>query len=155
MSRVIFMCGPAGSGKSTIARRYEAGGMLRLSVDTEAWARGHRVVPLPSDVGAEIIAELQQRLLAAVTEGEDVVLDLSFWSRAMRDEWRSLLSATAAEPEIVHVVASRETVLSRLRTRAVAHSDDFRLPVGLAEAYFDHFEPPAPEEGPITVIRTD
>ena len=40
MGRVIFMCGPAGSGKSTVARQYERQGMTRLSFDQEAWSRG-------------------------------------------------------------------------------------------------------------------
>lgn len=35
MSRVVLMCGPAGSGKSTYARRLEAQGMVRLSIDHE------------------------------------------------------------------------------------------------------------------------
>jgi cytidylate kinase len=40
MSRVILMCGPAGSGKSTVARTLELEGYERLSVDTVAWDRG-------------------------------------------------------------------------------------------------------------------
>ncbi|ATG55776.1 aminoglycoside phosphotransferase [Brachybacterium ginsengisoli] len=155
MSRVIFLCGPAGSGKSTLARRFEADGMVRLSVDAEAWARGHRTMPLPEAAGAEIVAELEQRLLAFVRAGQDVVLDLSFWSREMRDRWRELLLPTGVVPEIVQAVASRETVLARLEARAAEHSDDFRLPRELAELYFDHFEPPTEEEGPLTVVRTD
>ena len=155
MSRVIFMCGPAGTGKSTIARRYEADGMVRLSVDTEAWARGHRTMPLPEAAGAEIMAELEQHLLTCVREGQDVVLDLSFWSREMRDHWRALLLPSGIIPEIVQVVASRETVLARLEARAAEHGDDFRLPHALAEVYYDHFQPPTDDEGPVTVIRTD
>lgn len=42
MSRVIFMCGPAGSGKSTVARRLEGKGMVRLSFDVAAWQAGLR-----------------------------------------------------------------------------------------------------------------
>lgn len=149
------MCGPAGSGKSTLARRFEADGMVRLSVDTEAWARGHRTMPLPDPVQAEIIAELQDRLLVCVAAGQDVVLDLSFWSRAMRDRWRELLAPTGVIPEIVQAVASRRTALARVQARAVGHSDDFRLPPELAALYYDHFEPPTAGEGPLTVVRTD
>jgi shikimate kinase len=42
MGRVIFMCGPAGSGKSTVAREYEQQGMVRLSFDQEASPAGER-----------------------------------------------------------------------------------------------------------------
>ena len=155
MSRVIFMCGPAGSGKSTIARRYEADGMVRLSVDTEAWARGHRTMPLPEAVGSEIIAKLEERLLTCVRDGQDVVLDLSFWSREMRDHWRAQLLPSGITPEIVQVVVSRATALARIEARTEQHGDDFRLPRALAEIYYDHFEPPTDDEGSITVIRTD
>ncbi|MGP9745476.1 AAA family ATPase [Brachybacterium sp. AOP29-B2-41] len=155
MSRVIFMCGPAGSGKSTVARGFEAAGMVRLSVDSEAWARGHRTMPLPEAVAAEIITVLEQRLLACVRAGQDVVLDLSFWSRQMRDDWRALLAPSGIVPEIVHVVASRETALARVEARAVGNSDDFRLPREIAERYYDHFQPPTDDEGSITVVHTD
>lgn len=149
------MCGPAGSGKSTLARRFEADGMVRLSVDVEAWARGHRTMPLPEAARAEIVAVLEQRLLMSVQEGQDVVLDLSFWSREMRDHWRALLLPAGITPEIVQVVASRETALARMEARAAGHGDDFRLPPALAAAYFDHFELPTADEGPISVVRTD
>lgn len=155
MSRVIFMCGPAGSGKSTIAHRYEADGMVRLSVDAEAWVRGHRNMPLPEDEHAEIVAELHRRLLKCVADGRDVVLDLSFWSRAMRDEWRALLAPTRVVPEIVRVRARRETALARIAARAAAGADDFRLPEELAARYYDHFEPPGTDEGAVTEVRTD
>jgi len=42
MSRVIFMCGPAGSEKSTYAKRFETEGMVRLSFDVEAAVEEHR-----------------------------------------------------------------------------------------------------------------
>lgn len=155
MSHVVLMCGAAGSGKSTAARELEARGMLRLSGDVEAYERGLRSMPLPPEIHEEIITGLRRRLLDAVAEGRDVVVDLSFWSRAMRDEWRALLAPTDATVEILHVVADRATALARLRERAGAHADDFALPPGLAELYHDNFEPPGPDEGPVTVLRTD
>lgn len=155
MSHVVLMCGAAGAGKSTAARELEARGMLRLSVDVEAWERGLRRMPLPDGVGQEIVADLQRRLLEAVAAGRDVVVDLSFWSRAMREEWRALLAPTGATVEILHVVTDRGTALARLRERAGAHADDFTLPPGLAEQYHENFEPPEPDEGPVTVLRTD
>ena len=93
MCRVIFMCGPSGSGKSTYARRLEGDGMVRLSFDVEMWHRGISTVPLPPDVRDEIEAGLRARLLELVAAGRDVVLDFSFWSRRMRDDYRRLLAA--------------------------------------------------------------
>jgi len=153
MSRVIFMCGPSGSGKSTYARRLESVGMVRLSFDVEMWRRGISTVPLPSDVRREIEGELQRRLLELVAAGADVVLDFSFWSRRMRDDYRALLGPTGVVPETVYLATDRETVLSRMRARRGEHSDDFVLTEELVAQYSDHFEPPTPDEGPLAVVE--
>ena len=99
MARVIFMCGPAGSGKSTVARQYERQGMTRLSFDQEAWSRGITTMPLSEDVHRDIEGVLRARLLDLVRAGADVVLDFSFWSRCMRDEYRELLRPFGVVPE--------------------------------------------------------
>jgi adenylate kinase family enzyme len=78
VSRVIFMCGPAGSGKSTYAQRLERSGMVRLSFDVEMWRRASSTVPLPPDVRSEIENDLRARLLELVAAGTDVVLNFSF-----------------------------------------------------------------------------
>ena len=153
MSRVVFMCGPSGSGKSTYARRLETVGMVRLSFDEELWRRGVSTVPPPAEVRAGIEADLRARLLELVAAGADVVLDFSFWSRQMRDDYRALLAPTGVVPETVYLATDRATVLSRVRTRRGAHPDDFVLTEDLAAEYFDHFEPPSPDEGPLEVIR--
>jgi predicted kinase len=147
------MCGPSGSGKTTWARRLEAEGMERLSFDVEMWRRGTTTVPLPPDDRAEIEAALRARLLDLVGAGRDVVLDFSFWSRRMRDEWRAVLAPTGVVPETVYLATDRETVLARMRTRRGSHSDDWVLPDELAAQYVDHFEPPTPDEGPLHVVR--
>jgi predicted kinase len=113
MSRVIFMCGPSGSGKTIHARRLEAEGMTRLSFDVEMWRRGITSVPLPPETRAEIESDLRVRLLELVAAGVDVVLDFSFWSRQMRDEWRRVLEPVGVVPETIFVSTDRATVLQR------------------------------------------
>ena len=152
MARVIFMCGPAGSGKSTVARQYERQGMKRLSFDQEAWSRGITTMPLPEDVHHDIEATLRARLEELVRAGSDVVLDFSFWSRRMRDDYRALLRPLGVVPETVYLATDRATVLQRVGARAAGHGDDFQLSTQLAAAYFDHFEPPTEAEGPLTVL---
>jgi predicted kinase len=146
------MCGPAGSGKSTVARQYERQGMTRLSVDQEAWSRGITTMPLPPPVHREIVHALRARLVDLVRAGSDVVLDLSFWSRAMRDEYRALLRPLGVVPETVYLATDRAIVLARVSGRAARDGDDFRLSPELAASYFDHFEVPTAAEGPLTVI---
>jgi predicted kinase len=153
VSRVIFMCGPSGAGKSTYARELESAGMVRLSFDVEMWRRGITTVPLSAGERTEIETELRARLLELVSDGTDVVLDFSFWSRRMRDDYRELLEPTGVVPETIHLATDRATVLARMRARRGSHSDDFVLTDELVAEYFDHFEPPTPDEGPLTVIR--
>lgn len=153
MSRVIFMCGPSGSGKTTYAKRLEADGMVRLSIDVEMWRRGFTdVLEPPAQARAEIEAHLHERLLQLVGDGQDVVLDFSFWSRAMRDRWRRALEPTGVVPEIIYLSTPRDIALRRLQGRQGAHSDDYVIPDDLAARYIDHFEVPTPDEGPLTVI---
>jgi predicted kinase len=153
MGRVIFMCGPAGSGKSAIARQYEQRGMARLSFDQEAWSRGITSMPLPQDVHRDIEGVLRARLADLVRAGSDVVLDFSFWSRRMRDEYRELLRPLGVVPETVYLATDRATALQRIRARAARDGDDFTISADLAACYFDHFEVPTTAEGPLTVIR--
>ena len=153
VGRVIFMCGPAGSGKSTIARQYERQGMARLSFDQEAWARGLTEMPLPDLVRDDIERALRARLADLVRAGSDVVLDFSFWSRRMRSGYREFLRPFGVVPETVYLATDRATALQRVSARAADDGDDFKLSAELAALYFDHFEPPTPEEGPLTVIR--
>lgn len=153
MSRVVFMCGPAGAGKTTHARRLEDGGMTRLSFDVEMWHRDISTVALQPEDRADIEATLKERLLTLVAEGRDVVLDFSFWSRQMREEWRRLLRPAGVVPETIYLATDRDTVLQRMRERRGTHSDDYALDEQTVARYFDHFEPPTPDEGPLTVIR--
>ena len=153
MSRVIFMCGPSGSGKTTYARRLEEQGMTRLSFDAEMWRRGITTVPLSPDTHAEIAADLRAQCLRLVAGGVDVVLDFSFWSRQMRAEWRQSLEGVGVVPETIYLATDRETVLERVRARRATHPDDYVVPEDLAAQYFDHFEVPTPDEGPLIVIR--
>jgi predicted kinase len=152
MGRVIFMCGPAGSGKSTVARQYEQQGMVRLSFDQEAWSRGITTMPLPEEVRREIECVLRARLADLVRAGSDVVLDFSFWSRHMRDEYREFLKPFGVVPQTVYLATDRATVLQRIGARVTRDGDDFTISAELAAFYFDHFEIPTAAEGPLTVI---
>ena len=105
-----------------------------------------------SFVRAEIEGHLRSRLVSLIDQGYDVVLDFSFWSRAMRDEWRALVEPRGVRPEIIYLATPREVVLERVRRRAGAHRDDFRLDEATAARYVDGFEPPTADEGPLTVL---
>jgi predicted kinase len=110
-------------------------------------------MPLPQDVHRDIEHALRARLVDLVRAGSDVVLDFSFWSRHMRDEYREFLRPLGVVPETVYLATDRATVLQRIRARAARDGDDFTISADLAAFYFDLFEVPAAAEGPLTVIR--
>lgn len=122
--------------------------MTRLSFDQEAWSRGITAMPLPECVRGDIECALRARLADLVRAGSDVVLDFSFWSRQMRDEYRELLRPLGVVPETVYLATDRATVLQRVAARAALDGDDFSLSTELAAHYFDHFEAPTAAEGP-------
>jgi predicted kinase len=127
--------------------------MTRLSFDQEAWSRGITTMPLPDDLHRDIEQALRARLLDLVRAGSDVVLDFSFWSRKMRDEYRELLKPFGVVPETVYLATDRATVLNRVRARQAQDGDDIKLSAELAGFYFDHFEVPTSAEGPLTVVN--
>jgi predicted kinase len=81
--------------------------MTRLSFDQEARSRGITTMPLPEDVHRDIEHVLRARLANLVRAGSDVVLDFSFWSRHMRDEYRQFLRPFGVIPETVYLDRSR------------------------------------------------
>lgn len=125
--------------------------MTRLSYDQEAWNRGLRVMPLAGELHDEIERHLRRRLIQLLEQGRDVVLDFSFWSRAMREDWRRLAAGYGIAAETIYLATDRETCLDRLRSRAHDHGDDFVLDLDTAAHYFDHFQPPTDDEGPLII----
>ncbi|KDA06377.1 aminoglycoside phosphotransferase [Microbacterium sp. CH12i] len=142
-----MMCGPGGAGKTTYAKRLESEGWRRLSFEVEFWDRG--ITTMPS---AEVVAELKARLLRHVAAGNDVVLDFGFWFRRQRDEFRAILAPEGIVPETVYIATSLETILSRVGNRRGRQADDWPLTKQTATEYFERFEPPTSEEGPLEVV---
>ncbi|MCB8957996.1 MAG: ATP-binding protein [Nocardioides sp.] len=147
-----MMCGPGGAGKTTYAMRLEREGWTRLSFEVEFWDRGITTMP-SADVVAEVAADLKARLLGLVAAGNDVVLDFGFWFRRQRDEFRALLAPQRIVPETVYIATSLEDILSRVGDRHGRGPDDWPLSEQTATEYFERFEPPTPEEGPLEVVR--
>lgn len=150
--RVVMMCGPAGAGKTHHAQRLEAAGFTRLSLEVEFWARGITTMP-SAEVVADVASALKERLLHLNEQGHDVVLDFGFWFRRQRDEYRALLAPRGVVPETVYIATSLPVILSRVGNRHGRHADDWPLTEQTATEYFERFEPPTLDEGPLTVVR--
>lgn len=147
------MCGPAGAGKTTYAKRLERDGWIRLSFEVEFWDRGVTTMPT-TELVAEVSTDLKQRLTGLIEEGHHVVLDFGFWFRRQRDEYRELLAPLSVVPTTMYIATDLETIIRGLGTRQGRGPDDWPLTAYSAAEYFMKFEPPTLEEGPLEVIRT-
>lgn len=97
---IVLLCGPPGSGKTTIATGIEE----RLA------ARGAPIRTLRSD---EFAWRTYERMYERVVgTDEDWLLDGTFYKREFRERFRGL-----DEVYVVHVTASLETCLERNRAR--------------------------------------
>jgi len=149
------MCGLAGSGKSTYARRLQARGWTRFSIDSEAWQMGFvDAAAVPAEVALEIRARQRDAIARALDAGEDVVVDYSFWSRAQREDYRALGRSHGATVEVVYLETPEAVVRRRLAARCGAHADDFVVDAELLDRYVAGFEAPGPDEHDVTVIST-
>ncbi len=111
-----------------------------------------RTMPLDAETQRLIEAALRDRTVALIKEDADGVLDFSFWSRRMRENYRDLLRPLGVESETIYLATPRSVALARIRARTIEHADGFHLSEELAAEYYDHFEVPTLEEGPLTVI---
>lgn len=152
-SRVIFMCGTAGSGKSTYAQMLKQQGFVRLSYDVESFNKGFKVHPLATDVYDEIKTVLDLKLKVLIRKNKDIVLDYSFWSRKMRDEYKNMLVPFGIKPEIIVIVTPKEIVLQRIHARKGKNPNDIMLDEQTAAQYYENFQPPTLDEGEITIIK--
>ena len=92
------------SGKTTYAKRLEAAGAVRLTVDEEVYARhGRYGVDYPSSAYFElerpVVEEFRRRLLELVESGQDVAYDHGMWRRSDRDACKRLVEEPVDEGE--------------------------------------------------------
>lgn len=157
---VVMMCGVAGSGKTTYAQALEVNGYARLSVDEEIWARSGRCgVDYPAEdyprLSAAAEDAVRQRLLELVIAGRDVVMDLSFWRRATREEYKSLIEDAGARWRLVYLRVEPDVLRRRLAERAgrVDANAAFTVTDDVLTAYLEGFEVPDGEGE--EVLRAD
>jgi predicted kinase len=140
--RVVLMCGVAGAGKTTFAKRLELTGYVRLSIDEEIWARFGRFgidydPVLYSDHLVTTEAILRERLVDLVRAGQNVVVDFSFWQRARRDEYKQLIVDAGGSWDLIYLKVSRSELRRRLAARAKRFDANAAFPI--TDAKLDEF----------------
>ena len=104
------------------------------------------------EVLEDIKTYLDEKLISLIMQNIDIVLDYSFWSREMRNEYISLLKKYDIEPKIYYIKTPKEVVMERIRKRNGNHQNDIILTEQTASTYYDHFQPPTAEEGEVIVV---
>lgn len=144
------MCGLPGAGKTTYAMQLVRRGYARLSIDEEVWQRlGQRDAGLVLEAEAfdhlkeEVRSEQRQQLVELMLAGRDVVVDYSFWSRAARDDYKTLIENHDCRWELVHLKADRTTLERRLEVRnGEEGANSVTVDKALFNRYLANFEEP-------------
>jgi predicted kinase len=118
---VYLLCGLTGSGKTTSAKRLEAAGAVRLSVDEQADARHGRYgvdyrMEEYFDRERPVVQKLRRRLVELVESGRAVVLDYGL-RRSDRDADKRLVEAHGGSWRLLSLKVDREVLLQRLVER--------------------------------------
>lgn len=144
-ARLVLMCGPPGSGKTTVARLLVK--QLRaISLSPDEWMTQLGVSmdhPLREPIG-ELQWTLAQELLV---NGQSVILESGHWMRSERDEKRLAARALGVRVEVQYLDVPRDELHRRV-DRRTAESTWGAYPMGPEELdrWTSFFEPPSADE---------
>lgn len=160
MSKVIMMCGVCGSGKTTYAKEKEKEGYIRLSID-EMWKLyGRRGLDYPYDeyekLSEKVELSLREKLICLIQEGQNVVIDFSFWNKENRNFYRQLIDNAGGTVELVYMKASLETLRKRLTKRNLHLNPNspFIITDEILEHHYYGFQEPC-NEGEIIIPQNN
>lgn len=104
---LIILCGKIGAGKTTFARKLEAQGIERLSIDEKVFEKleafrnpddNYRVdESMLRDTEKEVFAENLKLAAKFIREGRSVVFEYGFWRKSARDQYRKFAVEFGAE----------------------------------------------------------
>jgi predicted kinase len=145
-TRLILMCGLPGSGKTTLARQIAAErGAVRLTKDEWLWALGSS--PWDEATQERIEQQLWRLAQQILSVGSSVVLDFGLWTRAERDEMRSVARRLGLGVELHHLPAPVDELWRRIEARnAEPPWDTEPILRSHLEEWTQRFEPPDPSE---------
>lgn len=113
--RLILLCGLAGAGKTTLAKRLEAQGAMRMCPDEWLVALGFDIYDRDARLAVEALQwELTQKL---VLRGLTVVDECGVWQRWERDARRTWARDHGVPVELRFLYAPVDVLTSRVADR--------------------------------------
>ncbi len=131
---LILIAGLPATGKSTLARAVsESIGARHLNSDNVRDALGLRGRYSPEDKET-VYHALLERAREALRDGQDVVVDSTFYKDSIREPFRRLANATGARLLWVVVKAREQSILERLKTPRADSEADMDVYIAIRDA---------------------
>lgn len=141
-SRLIIVCGLPGSGKTTLARRLEAG-FRGIRLNPDEWMAALAINLYDEAMRARIEAlqwTLARQWLAL---GRVVIIEWGTWGRSERDTLRLGARALGAAVELHALTAPEEVLFERIQRRGMEEPPITRE---MVRRWAETFQAPGPEE---------
>lgn len=153
MATAYLMIGFAGAGKTTYAEKLAlARGALRLTPDD--WMAELFVEPLSHAEFDTYFGRVCRLVWTVASQclqnGQDVILDVGYWSRESRDHARKAVAELGANCECIFVDCDESIICARLLQR----SDSFWKTPEFIREKLAAFERPQADEA-CTVVKSD
>ena len=146
MPTLHLICGLAGAGKTTLAKRLEHQ-IPGLRLTPDEWMA--RIVGDGYNVEKRAVVEDMQWEIAAraLTLGIDVILENGFWTRRDRNDFRARAAAVGANTKLHFLDVPRDELWRRLAQRnAELPPDTFHIEEAQLDEWLTWFEPPTADE---------
>ena len=144
-ARLVLMCGPPGSGKTTLARRLRVQlGAISFSPDDWLTQLGAGMDhPLREELG-DLQWRLAQELLA---KGQSIIMESGHWMREERDEKRLAARVLGVQVELQYLPVPLEELHRRVAQRTAERAKaSYPLTPEELDKWIAFFEPPDASE---------
>jgi predicted kinase len=145
-SRLLLLCAPAFSGKTSLSRALAQRGWLRISLDDSLRARGLEPGQgLSEEAWNEASLAACTSLAEAGRQGQDVVLDETLCFRFLRDRYRDIAAKAGMSARLVVLKLPIEELRARVSAnrRSLQRQD---IADAVLEEHLAAFEWPSADE---------